>query len=410
MREKAISILVPCYNEQTILSTAIKGFDRLNYNNYELILINDGSIDNSLEVMGELLDLEPILKERIGSLEFKTIKGIYRSKKNSRIFILDKENGGKADSLNAGIAFASNEIIVTLDADSILDEQALPIINRAFQDPDLIAAGGMVHVLQGRKYREGILKPTLRVKPLIRLQVLEYIRGFYIYKASLSKAKALSIISGAFGVFKRDVLLAVGGYRKTIGEDIDITIKFQKFRDKNETAKIIFIPEAMCFTEVPEKWRDLYKQRIRWQKAFTDCIMLYFKDLFKNFFKNPVSFFLLVDAFFVGVVCSFFTVTGFVLIFLFQDYSPLNIVLLFISLLINICYSFISLINASYFGQKFSYKDTGLLFLTLIADLLLYRFINLSIIILGTYQYFLNKETWNKVDRTGREYNLEKAG
>ena len=114
----------------------------------------------------------------------------------------------------------------------MLDDQALPIINRAFHDPNLIAAGGMVNVLQGRRFQKGALKPSLKVKSIVRLQILEYFRGFYIYKASLSKANALSIISGAFGAFKRDVLLSVGGYRKTIGEDIDITIKIQKYKNE----------------------------------------------------------------------------------------------------------------------------------------------------------------------------------
>lgn len=264
--------------------------------------------------------------------------------------------------------------------------------------------------MQGRKYEGGILKPSLNVKTIVRLQILEYIRGFYIYKSSLSRANALSIISGAFGAFKREVLIAVGGYRKTVGEDIDITIRIQNFKNKKEALKVIFIPEAVCYTEVPEKWRDLYKQRIRWQKAFTDCIMIYFKELLSSFFKNPISFFLLIDALLVGVICSFLTVAGIVIIFLFKDFSPIYIVLLFISLLINLCYSFISLFNASFYRQKFSYKDIGPLILTLIVDILLYRFITMYFIITGTLLYFINKETWNKVERTGREYNIEHAG
>lgn len=408
--EKPISILVPCYNEQSILQTTIKGIERLNYHNFEFILINDGSSDHTLQVMKELLDLEPFLKERTSMLEFMPIRGIYRSKKNPRILILDKENGGKADSLNAGIAYASHEIIITLDADSVLDEQALPIINQAFQDPFLIAAGGMVHVLQGRRYQNGIIQPSLNVKTIVRLQILEYMRGFYIYKSSLSRANALSIISGAFGAFKREVLIAVGGYRKTVGEDIDITIRIQNYKNKQEGSKVIFIPEAVCYTEVPEKWRDLYKQRIRWQKAFTDCIVIYFKELLTSFFKNPISFFLLIDALFVGVICSFFTVTGMIFILLFNDYSPIYIVLLLISLHINLCYSLISLIHATHYRQKFSYKDVGPLLITLMADLLLYRFITIHYILMGSLLYFFNKDNWNKVERTGREYNIEQAG
>lgn len=410
LNEKSISILIPCYNEQSIIQTAIHGIDRLNYNNYEMIFINDGSDDLTFQLMKELLVLEPILKDRNGVLDFRPIKGIYRSKKNSRVLVIDKENGGKADSLNAGISYASSEIVITLDADSMLDEQALPIINCAFQDTNLIAAGGMVHVLQGRRFQKGALKPSLKVKSIVRLQILEYFRGFYIYKASLSKADALTIISGAFGAFKRDVLLSVGGYRKTIGEDIDITINIQKYKNERSNLKVIFIPEAICYTEVPEKWGDLFKQRVRWQKAFTDCIVLYSKEFIVTIFKSPISFFLLIDALFVGVVCSFLTVIGLIAILLTNDYSYIYIILILFSLCVNLSYSLMAILIASSHGQKFSSKDIGFLVTTLLMDLIFFRLISLYIIIYGTIQYFINKEEWNKVERTGRAYNLEQAG
>ncbi|WP_210364161.1 glycosyltransferase family 2 protein [Bacillus sp. REN3] len=407
MKERQVSILVPCYNEQSIIGTAVKGIDRLNYSNYEMIFINDGSKDGTFQLLEELLELEPIYKDLIGSLEFEKVRGIYSSRKNQRILVIDKENGGKADALNAGIAYASSEIIITLDADSMLDEQALRIINRAFEDPNLVAAGGMVHVLQGRKFHGGMLKPCLRVKAIVRLQILEYFRGFYIYKSSLSKAKALSIISGAFGVFKREALLSVGGYRKTIGEDIDITIKIQNYIKSKNNLKVIFIPEAICYTEVPENWGDLFKQRVRWQKAFTDCIILYFKEFILTLFKSPISFFLIVDALFVGVACSFLTIAGLIFIIILNDSSSIYLFLLLLSISINLTYNVVSLAVASSYGQKFSYREFGFLSMTLLADLLFFRIISLYIIIHGTIQYFTNKESWNKVERTGRAYHIE---
>jgi cellulose synthase/poly-beta-1,6-N-acetylglucosamine synthase-like glycosyltransferase len=410
LREKQFSILVPCYNEENIIKTTILGIEQLNYGNYEFILINDGSLDHTFEIMARMLDLEMQPPSLQHILEFSPIKGVYRSKKNPRVIVIDKMNGGKADSLNAGISYASSEIVITLDADSLLDETALTMINRAFEDENLIAAGGTVHVLQGRKFNKGLLKPTLKVKPIVKFQIFEYLRGFYIYKASLAKADALSIISGAFGIFKKDVLLAVGGYRKTVGEDIDITLKVQNYKNKRKGLKVAYIPEAVCYTEVPETWKDFYKQRIRWQKAFVDCLILYFKELILTIFTKPLSFFFLVDAFLVGIVSSYITVLGFVLILLFFGYTKLMIILTVISLSISLLYNFVSVGISYVYKNGFPFKDLLIIFVFIMLDLFFYRFIALFCTLYGTIQYFISKDDWNKVARTGREYNIEQAG
>jgi biofilm PGA synthesis N-glycosyltransferase PgaC len=292
----------------------------------------------------------------------------------------------------------------------LLDEKALTLINRAFEDENLIAAGGTVHVLQGRKFNKGLLKPTLKVKPIVIFQIFEYLRGFYIYKASLAKADALSIISGAFGIFKKDVLLAVGGYRKTVGEDIDITLKVQNYKNKRKGLKVAYIPEAVCYTEVPETWKDFYKQRIRWQKAFVDCLILYFKELILTIFTKPLSFFFLVDAFLVGTVSSYITVLGFVLILLFFGYTKLMIILTVISLSISLIYNFVSVGISYVYKNGFLFKDFLTIFVFIMLDLFFYRFIALFCTLYGTIQYFISKDDWNKVARTGREYNIEQAG
>ncbi len=410
MSEKPMSILVPCYNEETIINTAILGIDRLNYQNYEYIFINDGSKDRTFAVMAEMLDLELQKMKPKAYLNFSPIKGVYRSRKNPRILVIDKLNGGKADSLNAGISYASNDIVITLDADSILDEKALPTLNRAFDDRQLIAAGGTVHVLQGRKYKKGLLKPTLKVKAILKFQILEYLRGFYIYKSSLANADALAIISGAFGAFKKDVLIAVGGYRKTVGEDIDITLKVQNYKNNRNGLKVAYFPEAICYTEVPESWKDLYKQRIRWQKAFIDCLVLYSKDFLKRIWKSPLAFFFLIDSFFVGIFCSFLTVLGFFILLLVFGKVQFIFILSLISVLINLVYNFVAILVSYHYKNGFSFKDLVLSVGICFLDVVVFRGVNLFFTLFGTILYFINKEGWNKVTRTGREYNMEQAG
>jgi biofilm PGA synthesis N-glycosyltransferase PgaC len=410
LTEKPLSILVPCYNEESIIKTTIKGIEGLNYRNYEFVLINDGSNDQTFEIIDEMLELELLLRNPNNNFAFSHVKGVYRSKHNPRVIVIDKFNGGKADALNAGIAFSTNELIITLDADSILDEKALSIINKAFDDPNLIAAGGTVHVLQGRRFKNGTLAPTLKVKSIVKLQIVEYLRGFYVYKASLAKANALSIISGAFGVFKRDVLVKVGGYRKTIGEDIDITLKVQQYKNQRIGLKVAFIPEAICYTEVPETWKDLLKQRIRWQKAFTDCVVLYIKEFLTTMFKNPLSFFFMVDALFIGVMCSYVAVLGVFSLLFFSGNAKFILFFLAITTGLNLLYNLTAVVIAHYYQNRFSIKELPSLLVVVIIDICLYRFFTLFCTLYGTILYFINKEGWNKVARTGRKYHIEQEG
>ncbi|MEH7112634.1 glycosyltransferase [Neobacillus niacini] len=411
LSEKPLTILVPCYNEESIIKTTILGVGGLNYKNYQYILINDGSSDHTFDIMEEMLDLEiHKIKPNNGDLVFSTVKGIYRSKKDPRIVVIDKFNGGKADSLNAGITYADNDLVITLDADSILDEKALQVINRAFEDPNLIAAGGTVNVLQGRRLRNGTLKPTLKVKSIVKLQIAEYFRGFFIYKASLATVDALSIISGAFGIFKKDILIKVGGYRKTVGEDIDITLKVQQYKSKKTGLKVAYIPEAICYTEVPETWKGLYNQRIRWQKAFMDCTVLYLKELLYTIFKSPLSFFFLIEAIFVGVFCAFLTVIGLLTFLFFLGNSKVVLIYAVITLVINLVYNMAGFVISYYYQNRFSYKEFLKIVFVLFFDIFFFRFFLLVCTISGTVQYFINKEGWNKVARTGRQYHIEQEG
>ncbi|WP_310877097.1 glycosyltransferase [Priestia megaterium] len=411
-KEQGISILVPCYNEESILQTCISGMRNLKYKNHEIIFINDGSSDETMRMLLDLLKLSPLDKNSIpySELPYMPVKEFYQSTIYSNVKVIDKVNGGKADALNAGIACSSNELIITLDADSVLDESSLSIINKAFTDESVISAGGNVHILQGTEFENRKLIPALRKsKQIVRFQILEYLKGFYVLKASLARANALSIISGAFGVFRKEVLMEVGGYRRTIGEDIDITLKVQKYAMKHKGKKILFIPEAICYTEAPESWKDLYKQRIRWQKAFIDCFIIYFKTFMKTMFTNKVSFFFIFDSFLTGVLASY--LTGFFVIATIVLFSGLTAKIFLIytvtSVFANLFYAIAALSVSSDYGHSYGKKDFLALTVTIILDLLVYRFINLLTAMIGSLAYFVNKHSWNKVSRTGRKYTVE---
>lgn len=412
-KEVGMSILIPCYNEASILSTTIQGMKQLNYYNYELIFINDGSTDETMKSLISELGLIPQeLKSPEHSLDFMSIRQIYLSTQYKNVLVIDKENGGKADSLNAGITYATKDIVITLDADSVLDAKSLSILNQVFDDSSVIAVGGNVHILQGfEQTRNGSVPSLRKMKQIVRFQILEYLRGFHILKASLANSNALSIISGAFGAFKRNVLLEVGGYRQTIGEDIDVTLKVQQYAMKHKGTRVLFVPEAICFTEVPESWKDLYNQRIRWQKAFMDCFVLYFMPFIKSLVTNRISFFFLVDSFLVGVVASYFT--GFYLISLifFSSEISWQLIQFYVigSFVVNMLYIVISLTISDQYGFRYSKGNLFAIIGTIFLDLFIFRFINLFYIMVGSTAYFFNKEGWNKVARTGRYYSVEEV-
>lgn len=408
VKEKGISILIPCYNEERILDLTIKGMNRIEYQNKEVIYINDGSTDLTMDKLHSLLNLQPIDMTGSERLEHMPIRSTYKSLLFPNVYVIDKLNGGKADSLNAGIEYASKELIITLDADSILANDSLDLINQAFQDPNVVAAGGMVHILQGRKEN---FRLSFRQKHIIRFQIFEYFKGFYIYKSSLAKLNALAIISGAFGVFDKETLFTIGGYRKTLGEDIDITLRLQYFIQKNRNKKVLFLPEAVCYTECPENWSDLFKQRIRWQKAFIDCVFKFAGSLIKSVFTKRLSFFFLIEAFVVGTLATYFTIVSLAMLCFVNEentiYSLWSYII--ISTMLNAIYSLTAVYIANHHGQKFSHYDKLRLVNTIVLDLAIFRFITFLFIMIGTILYFFNRHDWNKVTRTGRVYQIEKA-
>lgn len=396
LTEKGFSIIVPCYNEAPILKYTMEGLKQLKYSNYEVIYVNDGSKDDTLKILCQELRLIKISSDHLTTITSK-VKGVYQSEINSNIYVIDKENGGKADSLNIGFKLASKELILTMDGDSILDENALHVMNHTFEDELVIASGGSIHVMQLFKLNK---KPSL----LILLQSLDFIKGFYVYKASLAFNNALTIISGAFGVFKKEVLYEVGGFRSGLGEDIDITLRFQEYGKANNK-KIVFTEKAICYTECPEKLKDLIKQRVRWQKGFIDSILKNRKYIFKNILKNSVSFFLIIDAAIINTLAIIVLAINMSLISIrLITGSPSHIALfIFMIVLLNTTYSLIAIKKAKYY---FNNLKTMPLYLVMLLDMLLFRFLYIYVFIKGSLTFYFTKINWDKLTRTNNSYNL----
>lgn len=397
--EKGISIIIPAYNEHIVIENCLHGIANIQYHNVEILFINDGSTDNTLETLDTHLHLHRTFLPRQKILDYKNVHSMFQSNKYPHIFVIDKENGGKADALNAGIDFATNEIIITLDADCILESRALHEINRAFSNDSVVAAGGLVQIIQGFHQ----FTPTFHISNLIRYQVIQYLTCFYLHKMTQSTIGSITVIAGAFGAFRRDILLQVNGYRKTVGEDMDITLRIQELIGTTlKGKKIIFIPEAICYTECPASLKNLYKQRIRWQKAFVDCIITYRKSLYRKINKR-VSTYLLIDSLLLGTISAYPTIMVPFLVILTMNHLKLSLILLTMSIVLAIMQDIATLIVSKRFGHSYSLKHLIIILLFLPIEVIIFRLTGLFFVTIGTILYFFDKDGWSRSERIGEQ-------
>lgn len=398
--EIKITILIPAYNEESVIISCVDGLHSLNYSNYEAIFINDGSTDHTLAVLTSLLDLTPDIETTPQfELQYTPVIEIYRSNKYPNMIVIDKTNGGKADSLNAGGDYATGEVVITLDADSILESNSLIHINEKFQNKKVIAAGGMVHV--GQMFdSKGI--PNFKGNFLLKYQLTEYLTSFYIRKFTQSKLNVMSIVSGAFGAFRLNVLYEIGGYKKTLGEDMEITLNIQRYINmSNEGYKMVFIPKAECYTEIPENLRDLFKQKTRWQKGFIDCLVKYRSSFFKSLGKN-FTLFLLWDSLGMAVLGITTLVTA-PLIIIFGQITTYHIFCLIISLSIQFFTKVLAFWASNKYCHAYSLSSYVKIFFFFVLEVPIKPFFDATLFTFGTFSYFLSrdKHNWNKVKRLG---------
>jgi cellulose synthase/poly-beta-1,6-N-acetylglucosamine synthase-like glycosyltransferase len=274
--EPPVSILVPAYNEQLTIVSSTQSLLQLSYPLYDVIIINDGSKDNTMEVLKETFGLIPYPEAYRERLKTKTVRTIYRSTQHSNLRVIDKENGGKADALNAGINTSHYPLFCSVDADSMLQRNSLQRITYPFmEDQRVIAVGGTVRVSNGCKIQDGsLIEIGLPNNLLALFQVVEYLRAFLFGRLGWSVLDGLLIISGAFGVFRKDVVIDAGGFRTdTVGEDMELVVRLHRLLRKQKKAyRMVFLPDPVSWTEVPEDLKTLKNQRIRWQRGLCESL------------------------------------------------------------------------------------------------------------------------------------------
>jgi cellulose synthase/poly-beta-1,6-N-acetylglucosamine synthase-like glycosyltransferase len=267
-----ISVLVPAFNEEAVIVESVRSLLALRYPVHEVVVVNDGSTDRTLHALREAFDLAPVRKVLRDAIPTKPVLGTWVSRSHPNLLVVDKENGGRSDALNAGVNAARHPYVCVIDADSLLEEDALlKVAKPILDDPDLLAAtGGTIRIANGCTIDHGrVIEVRLPKSRLATVQVLEYFRAFLVARVGWSRLNALGIISGAFGLFHRSVLETVGGYwTATVGEDFELTLRLHRYlRERGEPYRIAFISDPVCWTEAPTQFGTLGRQRRRWQRG-----------------------------------------------------------------------------------------------------------------------------------------------
>ncbi len=266
-----ISLIVPAYNEEATITESVRALLLLNYPAFEVIVVNDGAKDRTMAVLAKVYGMLPAPASYSQSIPSQPVKEFYRSLAYPELVAIDKVNGGKADAINAGINAARYPLVCVIDADSILEPHALTRAVLPFvEDPDTLAAGGIVRIVNGCDVDSGrVTQVRLPRNALAMFQVVEYLRAFLAGRVALSAGNMLLIISGAFGIFRRDAVVEAGGFRAdTVGEDMEIVTRLHRiYRERGQKYRVVFQPDPVCWTEAPESMKILRNQRNRWQRG-----------------------------------------------------------------------------------------------------------------------------------------------
>jgi cellulose synthase/poly-beta-1,6-N-acetylglucosamine synthase-like glycosyltransferase len=272
-----ISILVPAYNEEAGIVESVRSLLGLRYPELEVIVVSDGSTDGTIDELRRAFDLVPLRKALRREIPTARVRAACTSRRHPELTVIDKENGGKADAMNCGVNAARFPYVCAIDADAMLEEDALLLVAEPMlRDPDRIAAtGGIVRIANGCRIEHGrVTAVGLPKSRLATMQVVEYFRAFLVGRVAWSRLHSLLIISGAFGLFRRSLVEAVGGWATdTVGEDLELVVRLHRYlRERGEEYRIEFVPDPVCWTECPESLGQLSRQRRRWQRGLAETL------------------------------------------------------------------------------------------------------------------------------------------
>ncbi|MEP0707526.1 glycosyltransferase family 2 protein [Parvibaculum sp.] len=405
-----IALIVPAYNEQLNIVESVHSMLSLEYPNFEVIIVNDGSKDETLRRLIEAFELVPVNRPWEDSLPHAPLRGLYASPSTDRLLVVDKENGGKADAQNLGINVSRAPIFCVIDGDSILEPDALIRAAQPFiDDPErTVAVGGTIRIANNSVVSGGRIEEVrLPTQILPLFQVVEYLRAFLMARLAWSRINTLMLVSGAFGVFRRREVIAVGGFTKgSMGEDLDLIIKLHRHLiTVRQPYRIQFIPEPVCWTEAPSTLAVLGRQRSRWQRGALEVFFRY-GHMFLNPRYGRVGIFGYGHMFIVDVMGPIMEVLGYILMPLFWALGVLDLdfLLAFTALVFTygIFVSVGSLVLAEAELKRFPRaRDLLVLFAAAVLENFGYRQLNNLWRVKGYWQYLRSDNSWGEMTRTG---------
>ena len=275
-----ISIIVPAHNEQTTVVDTVCTLMLQEYKLFEIVVVDDGSTDNTAAALIEHFNMQRIDRPVKKVIKCKQEKAIYEAKAgNIQLTLVRKEGGGKADALNMGINISKYPYFICIDADSMLQKNSLfEIAKPILEDDRVVACGGQVAVSNGIRLVNGEAHDySMPKKLVVASQVLEYERSFLASRIFMNHFNGNLIISGAFGLFKKEMVLLTGGYdTSTMGEDMELVVKLHTFcRANHIDYSMQYVPDAVCWSQVPGTLKDLMKQRRRWHIGLFESLTRY---------------------------------------------------------------------------------------------------------------------------------------
>ena len=313
-----IAVIAPAYNEELSIIESVEALLALHYPDFEVLVVNDGSKDATLQRLIDHYRLVPVERYHDLAVENQPIRGLYAAPDLPRLLVIDKVNGGKADAMNAGINLARSPLVCVIDADTLLEPDALMRVVRPFiEDPvRTVAVGGTIRIANGCRVEGGrVVEARLPRNFLALVQTVEYLRAFLMARLALSQMQTLMIISGAFGLFHRRSAIEVGGFsQNTVGEDMELVVKLhRRMRDLKRPYRIVYIPEPVSWTEAPEDLKILGNQRSRWQRGSLETYRKH-RDMFLNPRYGRIGFLGFGQVWIVDVIGPIVEVAGYALV------------------------------------------------------------------------------------------------
>lgn len=411
-----VSIIAPAYCEQATIIESVNSLLNLRYPDYELIVVNDGSSDGTLNALISYFRLEKVdvaVEERLPT---RPLRGLYRNPAIPLLTVVDKDNGGKADSLNAGINVSRKEYFCGIDADSLLEPEALLAVASGALDTEkeFVAAGGNILPCNGCLVERGsISRVGIPGSPIARFQTVEYIRAFMAGRVGWAFLDSLLIISGAFGLFRKDRIVEIGGYltssgilaKDTVGEDMELVVRLKRsLLERGIPHKVQYAFNANCWTEVPESMGILHRQRDRWHRGLID--ILYFH---RRMFGNPrygrigtavFPYFLLFE-----VVGPLVETLGWLMVAAAAVWGLLNppmvLLLFFATVLMGVGTSVCSLLIAEHDRETFPLRDLAILLAFAVIENFGFRQLVSFWRVVGYFSSMRRPKGWGKMVRKG---------